>query len=219
MKIAVITDIHANYNNLIKVLDAIENVGVDQIYCLGDIVGYGAQPEKVIEEIRKRNIHAVYGNHDRALFDEMTWFIMNDIAQESLNINHDLLSDDALNYLENLPPFLVNDNMRFLHGAPPDSHLIYLSHLFNDDIRNALLKIPEKLVFCGHTHSSALYVYDWKRVRRKDNIEYNLPYKIENRKRYIVNVGSVSEYRGKGGHISQYVIYDKEYQTITIKFS
>jgi len=66
MRYAIISDIHSDYNSLQNVLSNIEKQEIDKIICLGDIVGYGNQPEEVVKEIMQRNIVCVCGNHEKA---------------------------------------------------------------------------------------------------------------------------------------------------------
>jgi len=119
----------------------------DKIVCLGDIVGYGENAEEVVQEILKQNITCVCGNHEKALFNEEAFEFMNEKAKKAININHDQLTDASLDYLSFLPDYWVENNIRFVHGVPPDSVFDYLSHTEKEEIVKLSKNIPKLLLF------------------------------------------------------------------------
>ena len=84
MKTAVISDIHGNYDAFRKVIEDIDEVGVDRVLSLGDNIGYGPEPDRVVQDIISRGIPSVLGNHELAINDEeyLNWF--NPVARKSL---------------------------------------------------------------------------------------------------------------------------------------
>src|SRR3989338_9997626 len=99
MKIAIIADVHSNLEALEGVLKDISNKNVDEIICLGDLVGYGANPNEVIELIKKKNIKCIKGNHDlnAVTLEKLDFF--NDKAQEALKFTNKILTEDNKKYL------------------------------------------------------------------------------------------------------------------------
>lgn len=121
MRLAVISDIHSNLEALQAALDAIHARGVDAIYCLGDIVGYGADPEACVELVRTHCAGTVLGNHDAAvaLEGDHLGYLPRD-GQEAAMHNRDQLSDDHLAYLAGLPLTLVEAGCTFVHASPEE---------------------------------------------------------------------------------------------------
>jgi predicted phosphodiesterase len=208
MVYAVISDIHSDIHALNSVLNRINTMQFDKIVCLGDIVGYGENAEEVVQEILKQNITCVCGNHEKALFNEEAFEFMNDKAKKAININHDQLSDTSLDYLSLLPNYLVENNIRFVHGVPPDSVFDYLSHTEKEEIVKLSKKYSETITFCGHTHLNEIVEIDEKKVNRNKNIQFDQNYNLNKSNRYIINVGSISQPRQSDVSEKVFVLYD-----------
>ena len=101
-KIAIISDIHANIEALNEVKKDIEKENVDEVICLGDIVGYGPDPDKAIEIIKDFANYIIRGNHDEGLVDESITFDFNIYAIEALKWQRNVLKDKDFNFLKNL---------------------------------------------------------------------------------------------------------------------
>lgn len=208
MVYALISDIHSDIHSLNSVLNRINTMKFDKIVCLGDIVGYGENAEEVVQEILKQNITCVCGNHEKALFNEEAFEFMNEKAKKAININHDQLSDASFDYLSLLPNYLVENNIRFVHGVPPDSVFDYLSHTEKDEIVKLSKKYSETITFCGHTHVNEIIENDHKKVSRIKNIQFDQNYNLNKSNRYIINVGSVSQPRQSDVAEKVFAIYD-----------
>lgn len=153
LKVAVISDVHANLEALEAVLAEVR--GLD-LYCLGDLVDYGADPNEVVELVRERKVRAVLGNHDRAaLQGDVSMF--NAWAAISSKWTARTLSEDSSIFLRGLPLNLRLDldGIRgfFVHGSPDDPLWEYVSptthHLL---FGHYLAKVDSRLVGMGHTH-------------------------------------------------------------------
>ena len=208
MVYAVISDIHSDIHSLNSVLNRINTMKFDKIVCLGDMVGYGEKAEKVVQEIIKQNITCVCGNHEKALFNEEGFEFMNDKAKKAINTNHDQLSDASLEFLSLLPDYLVENNIRFVHGVPPDSVFDYLSHTEKEKILKLSNKYSETITFCGHTHLNEIVEIDEKKVNRNKNIQFDHNYNLNKNNRFIINVGSVSQPRQSDDYNKVFVLYD-----------
>ncbi len=208
MKYGVISDIHSDIKSLNVVLNKFKELKVKHIYCCGDIVGYGDFPNAVIKAIRKNNIICVAGNHEKALFFEEDYLDMNPIAKKAIDNNFDLIDNSYLNYLESLPNYITKDNMRFVHGLPPDCYSNYLNKLDNEEIKGLFKLYSEQIAFCGHTHCTKFVEYGNNHSYIENKIEIKKTYNIERGKRYIINVGSVSLPRDKGHKGHQFVVFD-----------
>ena len=126
MKIAVISDIHGNMEALREVFDDIEKSEVDSIICLGDMVGYGPEPEAVVQWIISHNIPTIMGNHELAVIDPtyLEWF--NPAARQSILTIIPWLSEESMAFISGLETSMTLHSGRFVHGFPPDSIITYL---------------------------------------------------------------------------------------------
>jgi predicted phosphodiesterase len=215
MRIAVISDIHGNLDAMQPVLADIDAVGVDQIICLGDCVGYGAESDQVVHHVRARQIPTVAGNHEMAVTGQtsLDWF--NPTARKSLQKTMTLLSPETMDFLNKLPTSLVLSSCRFVHGYPPDSTEIYLFQQGIDSLKQTLASMQERICFVGHTHDLEIVRYRDGKVER-DLLDMG-EIKLESVDRYIINVGSVGQPRD-GDNRAKYAVYDQENETVVIKF-
>ena len=215
MRIAVISDIHGNLDAFKAVWADIDQSEVDAVLCLGDIVGYGPEPDQVAKQVKKRNIPTVIGNHDLAIIDPklLRWF--NPDARASLEMTVEMMSQNALDFIQSLGTSLVYNVCRFVHGFPPDSPLKYLFEITSGSLFSALNQMTEKICFVGHTHLLEMIRFDGSLVDRfpLDEGERSL----NEAHKYILNIGSVGQPRD-GNNNAKYVIFDTSQYTIDVKF-
>ncbi|MEK6193147.1 MAG: metallophosphoesterase, partial [Deltaproteobacteria bacterium] len=162
MRIAVISDIHGNIEALREVFDDIEKSGVDSVICLGDMVGYGPEPEAVVQWIISRNIPTIMGNHELAVVDPtyLEWF--NPAARQSILTIIPWLSEESMAFISGLETSMTLHSGRFVHGFPPDSIITYLFQIDKDGLEDAFRNLEEKICFVGHTHKMTMVSYDGK---------------------------------------------------------
>jgi len=215
MKAAIISDIHGNCEAFRAVLADIEKSEVDRIISLGDNIGYGPEPDKVVQMIMARGIPSVKGNHELAIEDEeyLAWF--NPVARKSLLKTRELLSQSSIDYVSNLELFLSADGCRYVHGFPPDSPLIYMFQASETRKIQILEKIPERLCFIGHTHTLEMIGFDGEEMEYGD-LSQGVTH-LEADKKYIINIGSVGQPRDNGNE-AKYVIWDSLADTIDVRF-
>ena len=214
MKIAIISDIHGNMEALEQILAEIDKIGIDDVISLGDHIGYGPEPERVIEHIRQRNISAVQGNHELALIEPayLDWF--NRPARKSLNITRKLLSSKSVDYIKTLKTHIIAHGCRFVHGFPPDSVLTYLYQLPDEAKILALKKLKEQHCFIGHTHTLDIASYGrdgFESGRLKKGL-----HRLDARQKHIISAGSVGQPRD-GNKQAKYIIWDSEKDTIEVR--
>lgn len=215
MKIAVISDIHGNAEAFREVLNDMEEAGVSAVYCLGDNIGYGPEPEEVIKLLRKHEIPSVIGNHELALNrpEYLEWF--NPIARISLEKTRELLSRSTLEFIKELPFFRTEHDCRFVHGFPPDSAIEYLFEVSREELLHTLDHMQERLCFIGHTHELLLVSRNGgtisKRPLRQETVL------LDTASRYIINVGSVGQPRD-GNNFGKYVIFDDNAFELEVRF-
>ena len=204
--IAIISDIHANYDALKAVLAEIDRLGAERIICLGDIVGYGPQPVACVDEVRRRCEVTVCGNHDAALIYGADDF--NAVARSSLDYHRHLLMPrpdgggnteerrERWEFLKKLRRRYVQDESLFVHGSPRNPVSEYLRKIdvllgLRDKIGGNFQEI-DWLCFIGHTHRPVVITQD---MRFLDPDQLDGAYEPEYRRKAIINVGSVGQPR------------------------
>lgn len=182
MRIAIISDIHSNLEALTKALMVIDQNNIDQILCLGDVVGYGANPNECLDLVRERCSAVLLGNHDKASVDlvEAAEFTIH--ARLAIEWTARILSDEHKQFIQNLPLTSRLDDLFFVHASPfePERWHYVLS---DSDAELAFDHFTERLCFIGHTHVAGVFPED-----RSSPQHQNGP-------RAIVNVGSIGQPR------------------------
>jgi predicted phosphodiesterase len=155
VRIAVLSDIHSNLEALDAVLAAADGAGCERLVVLGDIVGYGADPDAVVARLVERDALMIAGNHDLAAtggFDT-TWF--NEVASAAIDWTQAVLSADAKNVLEALQPARKSEHGLLVHGSVRDPIAEYL--LSADEAAASFDAAEFTLAFFGHTHLPAVF--------------------------------------------------------------
>jgi len=216
-KVAFISDIHGNLEAFQAVLADIDRLAIQTIFCLGDCVGYGPEPEKVIMEIRNRAIPTVRGNHELALLNDRYANSFNFIARQSLDITRTLISPATLRYIAAMPVTRLFGNTRMVHGCPPASITRYLFAAPKHLLKNIFSEFAETLCFFGHTHTLALYTLDPSSGNiHSQRLERGI-LGLEPHCRHLINIGSVGQPRD-GNNNAKYVIWNEEGRTIETRY-
>ncbi len=150
MRIAVISDIHGNWHALEAVVADVEQERVDEIWCLGDIVGYGPQPNHCVAETREQSAIALIGNHDLAALGRVDTNEFSPDAAVSAAWTANELADDAREYLAGLEPKGERNGAELFHASPRDPVWEYI--LSEAAARDALSLTTAELVLVGHSH-------------------------------------------------------------------
>lgn len=216
MRLAFISDIHANLQAFQAVLADIETQQAAEIYSLGDNIGYGPQPEEVTLLLRQRNIVSTMGNHEYALLAPTYYKSLNPSAQKSISITRQLISDDTLRFIASLPPYLIIHGCRCVHGCPPDSIVRYLYAPSDERLLRLLHFFPESLCFFGHTHNLAIYALDSDGTIEKRRLKQE-KLVFDEKRRAIINIGSVGQPRD-GDYNAKYLLYDSEEHSAEIRY-
>ncbi len=190
MKVAVLSDIHGNAEALDAVLACCDARGVGRIVCLGDIVGYGADPGYCVDVIRDRADVIVAGNHDRAAvgLEDLSW--MNRFASEAIRWTASTLSTAHADLLSDLPFEHREGDWHFVHGSPEEPETF--PYLFTGgDAEPALRATDARLTFVGHSHRAFIYADGTGEV-----VSVEGSFDVSDA-RCIVNVGSVGQPRDR----------------------
>lgn len=212
MRLAFISDIHGNLEALSAVLKEIDAASVDGIYCLGDVVGYGANPAECLELVQKNCAKCILGNHDEYVssFDDSGYRRLRDDVKKSIAWTQSQLKFEDLNWFLKLPMTAEVGGCTLIHSsfAPQrwsycfDANAFYMNFKYQ--------KVP--LAFCGHSHYPMIGV---------DLNPGEMPYlddlrpgtKIPNVGKVMVNVGSVGQPRDYDSRAC-FVVYDTDEQLV-----
>ena len=213
MKIGIISDIHSNYEAINSVLKNMKEA--DKFLCLGDIVGYGADPNCCIEKIIDLNCKCIGGNHDFAVAGKLDINYFNYTARAAILWTSLQLKKENLNFLVNLEKKIeLEENVIAVHGSPQNPLLEYI--LDKDTASFIFSKFNFKICFVGHSHLAGCFSFN----ENNNQIDYiNLSnggsIEIIKNKRYIINCGSVGQPRD-GNPQASYGIYDLKYKAVNI---
>jgi len=215
MRVAVISDIHSNLEAFRQVLTDIDQSGVDRVVCLGDNVGYGPEPEGVVNLIRDQDIPCVLGNHELAIVEPRYLDLMNPNARESILLTQRLISAHTVTYMKGLKACLVFQGSLCVHGCPPESVTTYLFQVSRAKLKEIFLSMKERICFVGHTHNLGIIQFDGEKMTRRPLSKGVFPLKAK--QSYIINVGSVGQPRD-GDNRAKYVIWDTASRQVDVRF-
>jgi len=198
MKIAFISDVHGNLEALTTAFDHIEKNEAEQVVCLGDIVGYGPNPNECVELVQERCDVVLMGNHDYAAIGLANIEYFNEFAKISTRWTIQTLKEENKKYLHSLPFSHQDDEMIMVHSSPTNpSHWYYV--LSMPDALIEMQAFSQNLCFIGHSHVPLVF-------SSRDMIREPLV-QIEQNHKYIVNVGSVGQPRDGNPRLC-YTLYD-----------
>lgn len=182
MQIALISDIHSNLQALEAVMERIDGVSVDTIFCLGDVVGYGADPSACLEIVRERCSGIVLGNHDLAVSTGLHASYLPKDGRKAARQNRKALSEGELEFLKSLPYFLEEEACSLVHATPltPERWI----RLSSFQLSQAQFDCFETNVcFVGHSHKPSV-------ISDKLGV-----HQVRHGHRYLINIGSVGQPR------------------------
>lgn len=210
MKIALFGDIHANLEALETVLADAEKQGCDSYVCLGDVVGYNANPSECLEIIREMDCPVVKGNHDEDAGGDHSLEMMNPIAAEALQWTRDQLTDEQREYLARMRMVRQVEDFTVVHSTLDQPNVWnYVTNKF-DAMSNFSYQFTQ-VCFHGHTHVPRVFVRGSKvKEVQPESIA------IEEGMKYFINAGSVGQPRD-GEWKASYCIYDMESKIITFR--
>jgi predicted phosphodiesterase len=195
VRVAVVSDLHSNLEALDAVLAAVDEVGCERLLVLGDVVGYGADPDAVIGRLVEREAVAIAGNHDLAAVGrfDATWF--NDVAAAAIAWTTETMDADSRAFLAALEPRRDDSGPLLVHGSVRDPAAEYLLSLPDAEVSFDLAAFD--LAFFGHTHLPTVFrrggdgrVSGWV-------MDEGMALELEPGVRYMLNPGSVGQPRDR----------------------
>ncbi|MBM3226319.1 MAG: metallophosphoesterase family protein [Candidatus Tectomicrobia bacterium] len=218
MKYAVISDLHANLEALEAVLADMEPYA-DVVVCLGDIVGYNANPNECLEIVQRVCDVVIAGNHDQAACDIRLYDDFSEYAREAMHWTRAQLAPSWKQYLERLPDTAVfGERWLAAHGSPRDTDEYLFHELHFQEIFTYLAEsLPDiNGCFIGHTHLPMIWECTPTGVVAPATVT-GLKVALHPQHRYIINPGSVGQPR-YGDPASSYVLLDDEARTVEFRF-
>jgi len=215
LKYAIISDLHSNLEALTAVLDKIDAIGVDQIVCLGDVVGYNANPNECVAIMREREIPTICGNHDAVACGLEEPWGFNPIALAAALWTREDLTEENTEWLRALPTTRRYESFLTVHGSPtnPNTYMFgwedILPHLFY--LRQQMCS----LCFFGHTHCPGIFSADGTYTVDDDS-----KFVLGDRKDFFINPGSVGQPRDGDPRASFGLLEteQKEYELVRVPY-
>ena len=212
MRYAIIADIHANLAALVAVLVDIERQGdVDELWCLGDVVGYGPDPHECIALLNKTNHVCVAGNHDLAAIEKLDTSEFNPDAALACRWTAKKLTAEDRRYLSNLPLIINKGDFTLVHGSPREPVWEYLLSISSAEENFNHFKT--KFCLIGHSHVPLMF----KKGKKEASFsQFSTDSTLElGRERLILNPGAVGQPRDSDPRAS-YAIYDSETELVRL---
>lgn len=211
MRYAIFGDVHGNLEALRAVLKEIDAIAPDGVFCLGDIIGYGADPIACIDLLRARGIPSVAGNHDRAVCGKFSSACFNDEALRSLAWTRGSLDRGRLEYIAGLPLTLSAPGMSLAHGtlAEPEKFGYVLDY---GDAARCLEAHAAPYAFVAHTHVPVVFIMNGEGLTFSTEPVVRVPAAA----RAVVNVGSVGQPRDRDTRAC-FCLFDAEQRAVEIR--
>jgi len=217
MRYLIVADMHGNWDALSTVLESAEEEGYDQVLALGDLVGYGASPNEIIEGLRQLScpLHVIRGNHDKVVAGIDNGLNFNPTALAAARWTSASLTDENLKFVKELPqgPIEVAADLVICHGSVVDEDEYLLS---GGGALDSFEAHAASLTFFGHTHIPSLFSLCDEMlevaVLEGDRIDIEL----QSETRYMINPGSVGQPRDRDPRAS-FVLYDSDRQQVELR--
>ncbi len=213
MRYAIVADIHANLAAFTAVLDGIKlEGGVEEIWCLGDIVGYGPDPHRCLELLRQYKHVCVAGNHDWAAVGKVDTSDFNPDAAAACHWTAQQLSPEDVQYLASLPQIIQRGDFTLVHGSPREPIWEYL--LSVNDARENFAFLQSQFCLVGHSHVPLVFKYEETDACSFSQFSTNVRL-VLGKSRLIINPGGVGQPRD-GDPRASYAVYDDETKTVSL---
>lgn len=209
MRYFLLTDIHGNFEALQPVLEFAQKMKIDHYICLGDLVGYGASADEVIDRVSAlKPLSIIRGNHDKAVSNLDSVQTFNPIAAAAIHWTKKNITKKNMHYLADLKqgPDIINDDIMICHGSPFDED----HYIFGEfDAKEAFSHSTAPLCFFGHTHFPFVYTEKNRLIDGAFIQGTSNEVKIKKDIKYLINPGSVGQPRDRNNRAAC-AIYDSD---------
>jgi predicted phosphodiesterase len=205
MRIAVISDIHSNLHALEAVLTDVDAEGPDELWCLGDVVGYGPKPNECADIVRERAAVVLVGNHDLAAIDKLDTSDFGPLASESAHWTERELGAEQAAWLGSLEPSAIRAGLELYHGSARDPVWEYV---LTEEVAIENLELTSApIVLVGHSHLALALSWDGERLDgglARSGTELDTA-----GARWLINPGSVGQPRDSDARAAWLLIDDE----------
>jgi predicted phosphodiesterase len=215
MKYLILSDIHSNQEALAAVLSFVRRKRWDKTVFLGDLVGYGANPNQTVDLLRSlKPFVGIRGNHDKVCSGIENGEMFNRIALEAAMWTRRKLTRSNLKWLKALPqgPVVVDDSFAISHGTPVDED----AYIFGEiEALNVFRHTEFPLCFFGHSHFPVIFGLSTEAITTILTIGTSFRFKLKPGVRYLINPGSIGQPRD-GNPLASFALYDSRSRAVTI---
>jgi predicted phosphodiesterase len=215
MKYLVLSDIHSNKEALTAVLAFVRRKPWDKAVFLGDLVGYGANPNQTVDLLRSlKPLEAIRGNHDKVCSGIEAGELFNRIALEAAHWTRRKLTKGNLKWLKSLPkgPQVVDNAFAIAHGTPIDED----AYIFGEiEALNIFRQTPYPLCFFGHSHFPVIFALSPDAITTILTVAPSFRFRMKPGVRYLINPGSIGQPRD-GNPLASFALYDSDSRVVTI---
>ncbi len=211
MKYGIISDVHSNLESLTTVFEML--APENGLLCLGDIVGYGPNPNECVQMIRERATSTVLGNHDVAAIDGFGIEYFNPAARQAMEWTQSVITQENRRWLNGLSYEVRVPEYLMVHGAPVN----YFEYILDKTgAARAFSSTDAPLIFIGHTHIAEYYALDPEGNISHQHMQQGGELSLRDGYRYLINAGSTGQPRDLNPHAA-FAFYDSEHRTISFQ--
>ncbi len=215
MKYLILSDIHSNKEALSAVLARVRRKPWDKAVFLGDLVGYGANPNQTVDLVRGlKPLVGIRGNHDKVCSGIENGELFNRIALEAAMWTRRKLTRSNLQWLKGLPqgPHVVDGAFAICHGTPLDED----AYIFGEiEALNVFRQTDFPLCFFGHSHFPVIFALSPDSITTILTVAPSFRFKLREGVRYLINPGSIGQPRD-GNPLASFALYDSASRVVTI---
>jgi diadenosine tetraphosphatase ApaH/serine/threonine PP2A family protein phosphatase len=190
VRYGIFSDVHANLEALDAILSHLDRLSVDRLVCLGDVVGYGADPCACLDRIRERDVICVAGNHDVAAADGLNIELFNSYAADSIRWTRSQIREEDRVFLRDLPFVITDDRVSLAHSTLHCPTAFDYLRTPQEALRS-FEAFTTRAAFIGHSHTPIVYAL-WKRSLL---VNFDSSFSLRSCLKAIFNVGSVGQPR------------------------
>ncbi len=211
MRYGIFSDIHSNLEAFQQAIDHFKAQSIDRLICLGDVVGYGANPAECLKLLEKITPYVIAGNHEWAVTGKLEPEALNWHAKEAILWTSRRINKHNWKYLRSLPLTYQEDDFYCVHGSlnePEDFNYIMNSHQAQINFS----RLNKQICFIGHSHIAEAFCLDRGQIHYLQKKMINL----EKNKKYTINVGSIGQPRDRDPRLSL-CLYDSKKKSLEFK--
>ncbi len=205
MRYGLISDIHGNLEALTVVINELQKRNVDEVLCLGDIIGYGPDPEECVDLVKRHANVILAGNHDYAAMGMLDISYFNPHARRAIEWTSGQISDETRKFLKERPLMMVYDDFTIVHATPAEPEKWnYILSL--EDAADNFAHFHNQVCFIGHSHVPVIIAKD---EQGKISVRKGPEIQLQDNEKYIINIGSVGQPRDLDPRAA-FAIFDTE---------